>query len=225
LSYITALHYAIWQKREDLIGILVRAGANINIAGGKEKKTPYELALMQGLGHLVKKYKELYDWLKGIELDSQYVTFVKEEMFLEVIPDLNDEALDHMKINSTGHRMKLKKAAALLAQQQAEKEAAKKQATSATSTPKSDSKYESKTDDSTKRENSQDDLKSILLNLKHTNMGDQSWILDSKDLEYTEKLGSGTSGKVIQWQETVYQCSCRFTKDFIREPKKWLSKY
>lgn len=67
-------------------------------------------------------------------MDKYKTVFIKEEMYRDLLPDLDEKALDRMAITTTGHRLKLLKAAKLLKdQQQKEKEQQQHHVTIATS--------------------------------------------------------------------------------------------
>lgn len=181
----SALHYAVRLGRDDLVSVLLRAGADVTIAGSKEKKTPLQLAIDEGhkeMAARIRKHKELLDWLHELQLDMYSTHFVKEELFLDILSDIEEKTLEKMGI-ATGHRLKIMKACKQL------KEAKK------TLEPV-ESKGKILEDDGNEHsEATVNNLMKDLMALKHA--GPAPIIVDS-DLEFTEKLGAGASGKVYK---------------------------
>ena len=52
----------------------------------------------------------MVDWLHELGLETYIKTFAREELYLDVITDVDEKILDRMGITSTGHRIKLIKA-------------------------------------------------------------------------------------------------------------------
>lgn len=200
----------MWMNRPDVVEILLKAGARLNIQGGKEKKTPYELAKELNFSgmELLEKYKELLDWLQELGLEDLMVNFVREEIFKDVLPDVDEAILDKMNITSTGHRLKILKAvsklkaennnhannvernAGSITKSEADKAAMK--------TPDAATPEKRKQDEQQVKEERENDLKKELENLKHINSSADNWLINYNEVEYTELLGSGTSGKVFK---------------------------
>lgn len=178
-----ALHYAVHLGRDDLVSVLLRAGADVTIAGSKTKKTPYQLALDEGhkeMAARIRKHKELLDWLHDLQLDMYSQNFVKEELFLDILADIEEKTLEKMGI-ATGHRLKIMKACKLL------KETKKKEQEEESIL---DTDGDTPVNDAAVR-----DLRESLLALKHSGPAP---IINDSELEFTEKLGAGSSGKVYK---------------------------
>lgn len=176
-----ALHYAVRLGRDDLVSVLLKAGADVTIAGSKEKKTPFQLALDEGhkeMGARIRKHKELLDWLHDLQLDMYAQNFVKEELYLDILADMEEKTLEKMGI-AIGQRLKIMKACKAL------KEAKK--------TKEEDSILE--VDGHEPNEAAVSSLRESLLALKHSGPAP---IINDSDLEFTEKLGAGSSGKVYK---------------------------
>jgi hypothetical protein len=58
-------------------------------------------------------YSELLDWLHELGLDSYAQQFVREELFLDVLADVDEKTLEKMGI-ATGHQLKIMKACKVL---------------------------------------------------------------------------------------------------------------
>jgi len=108
----TPLHYAVLLGREDLVRNLLNAGSDFTLKGTKEK-TPYELAVQEKNDKIIwilKRAKEVVDWLSGIDMERYSKVFIDHEFFLDILPELDESSLDRMGINTTGHRVKILKA-------------------------------------------------------------------------------------------------------------------
>jgi ankyrin repeat protein len=185
------LHYAVRLGRDDLVSVLLKAGADVSVAGQREKKTPLELAVEEGhkeMAARIKKHKELLDWLREQGLDQYLNVFVKEELYLDILGDMDEKTLDRLGVTSTGHRIKILKATKALKEKQGDNAAAaKKKDPEDDNTPippvsPADNEVVS-------------NLRESLLALKHSGPAP---IIDDSELEFTEKLGAGSSGKVYK---------------------------
>ncbi|KAF2070487.1 hypothetical protein CYY_008198 [Polysphondylium violaceum] len=197
------LHFAVYLGREDLVSVLVKAGADITIKGGSEKKTCYELALSSQprnnkVINFLKNVQDIYNWLKSIDLETFWLNFVKEEIFMDLLPDIDDKTLlDSVGITSSGNRMKIIKQCRLLKEQLANQPPPPPLTTTTTTTSTGKSNITGDSFKSTPNSMdstgsiSSDDLKISLTNLEH-------WVIDPNEVEYTLKLGSGSSGKVYK---------------------------
>jgi len=185
------LHYAVRLGREDLVSVLLKAGADINCVGTKERKSPYDLALEMNnkeMSARIKKYKDLFTWLQENSLEQYKDAFVKEEMFKDELGGMDDKILDKMGIHAYGHRLRILKATSILREQRDQNSDH-----SSTSTNHIDPRDEE--DSSSPDTPDISGLRDSLHALKH--VSDVNFILDS-ELEYTEKLGAGSSGKVYK---------------------------
>jgi ankyrin repeat protein len=103
------LHYAVHLKREDVVLSLVQGGADVSLRG-KGGKTPYGLAVDLGetrIARLLGDVKALFDWLGELGLDEYRSAFIEHEIFLPVLPALDDDTLDVLGVTALGHRITL----------------------------------------------------------------------------------------------------------------------
>lgn len=107
----SALHFAVRLGREDLVSVLMKAGADVTIRG-IDKATAYELALQSSnakVTTLLKNVQDIYDWLADLDLEQYWKVFVREEISKDILVELNESILDSMGITSAGHRIKILK--------------------------------------------------------------------------------------------------------------------
>eukprot|EP01113_Clastostelium_recurvatum_P011680 TRINITY_DN1597_c0_g1_i1.p1 TRINITY_DN1597_c0_g1~~TRINITY_DN1597_c0_g1_i1.p1 ORF type:complete len:688 (-),score=192.59 TRINITY_DN1597_c0_g1_i1:164-2140(-) len=201
----TSLHYAVRLGRDDLVSVLLKAGADVTIVGNREKKTPYELAIESGSKEMaarIKKHRELLDWLQEVGMEQYNGVFVREEMFLDVITELDDKVLDRMGISSAGHRLKLTKAVKLLKEKHAHDVSLR---SSSSTTGGSMSSSVSSTSGLSAEDSAElaaageltdvVGLRDSLLQMKHAA---PAAVMVNEEIEFTEKLGAGSSGKVYK---------------------------
>eukprot|EP01132_Coremiostelium_polycephalum_P005348 gene5348-6671_t len=185
------LHYAVRLGRDDLVSVLLKASADVDVVGTREKKTPYDLAVEEGYKEMaarIKKYKDLYQWLQDNGLEQYKEAFVKEEMFKDVLGEINEKILDKMGITAAGHRLRILKVTSLLKDSQQSQSAAEKEKIK-------QEIIEEIEEDSPPDTPDISGLRDSLHALKH--VGEINIISDG-ELEYTEKLGAGSSGKVYK---------------------------
>jgi len=106
----TPLHYAIKMNRSDVVLFLLQKGANFNIEGGKPPKKPIELARELDHTSIVNKLEkvlEISDWLNNLQLESLIPIFIQNEIYMDVITDIDESTLDSLKITVSGQRTKL----------------------------------------------------------------------------------------------------------------------
>eukprot|EP00727_Mastigamoeba_balamuthi_P007856 m51a1_g3691 putative ankyrin repeat-containing protein (731) ;mRNA; f:350527-353786 len=104
------LHFAVRMNREDLVMILLKAGADISVRDQRENKTPLELARHKRIQNRLRSVEELYRWLDELDptvsLHELYgAKFCAEEMFLDVLPEVTDELLEKIGVDKQGHRI------------------------------------------------------------------------------------------------------------------------
>jgi len=193
------LHYAVRLGREDLVTILLKGGSDINVAGETTKSTPLDLAMEarhEKMIHLLQRAVDLYNWLaeSSLNMEKYYTEFIKEDLYKELIPDLNEEILNRMNITTTGHRLRLLKAAKHLAAEMPRRVVPASPETETILTVGTGTSIEE--DSGKTAQPSALDIEQQLENLKYINKG--SWILGNSDCEFTVKLGSGASGTVYK---------------------------
>lgn len=116
-------------------------------------------------------------------MEKYHTTFVKEEIYKEVLPDLDEKTLDRMGITVTGHRLKILKAVKALKDAKEQEQPAEKPE----KVPEQEKKQQKEI------ESSSVDIYQELENLKYIN-NSGTWVIHNSELEFTVKLGSGTSG-------------------------------
>jgi len=196
------LHFAVRMNRDDLVVLLLKAGADITMRDKREKKTPLELAKNPKIAARLKKVKELWDWLAGIspEIYECYrVTFCAEELFLDVLPMAQDKTLEKLGVKEI-HRTAILAAAAKLAEAKQGTDSAGSGASGGSVgavVPKSPSPGEEMT-------RSMDLQRTISF---AQGLGGDKYVIKSSDIEFVgragntkerERIGAGTSGKVYR---------------------------
>jgi len=207
----SCLHFAVHLGREDLVSVLIKAGADITIRG-TEGKTAYELA-MQGnnasVTNVLRQVQEMYDWLASLGMEMYWKVFVREEISKDILPELTEQVLDKMGI-PVGHRMRIIKSCSQIKlntppsttssnpslSTSSSVNSAVSTVSSPSPTPGAHHKlnpFENKHNNNNNHTDgsiSSDRLKEIVSN--------NQWVVDASELEYTLKLGSGSSGKVYK---------------------------
>eukprot|EP01112_Ceratiomyxa_fruticulosa_P004101 TRINITY_DN1445_c0_g1_i1.p1 TRINITY_DN1445_c0_g1~~TRINITY_DN1445_c0_g1_i1.p1 ORF type:complete len:727 (+),score=136.48 TRINITY_DN1445_c0_g1_i1:310-2490(+) len=244
------LHFAVRLGREDLVSVLIRAGADITVRGS-EKKSCYELAVEsknQKVIAVLKNVQDIYDWLLGLALEQYWKLFVKEEIFKDVLADVDEKTLDSMGITSTGHRLKILKACRSISNPFPSFTSVSSITSTPTASPSPSSssplsigfnsnshnhnspslqnplyKHDKHRPSQSNSEEtspihsgessnsgmmsgvssssfSSDDIKETLayLSVNGGGVGMTEWVIDHSKLEYTLKLGAGSSGKVYK---------------------------
>jgi len=193
------LHFAVRMSRDDLVVILLKAGADITLREKREKKTPLELAKNPRIAARLKKVKDLWDWLASLSpeiYDCYRVQFCAEELFLDVIPMATEKTLEKLGVKEI-HRAAILSAAAKLKEQK-ESEAAS--TPSVTPPPESPAPAAAPEQDARKAEMQR------AISFAQGMDGDK-WVIKSRDIEFVgragntkerERIGAGTSGKVYR---------------------------
>jgi ankyrin repeat protein/predicted Ser/Thr protein kinase len=188
----TPLFYAIYMKREDLVMMLLKAGASLSVRT-KDNKSPREVAQREGAERIAKVLKdaeELHAWLSGLALDSYFPAFVKEELWLDTVPDIDESLLDNLGVRTAGHRVKLLNACReLKTQRQLTTMAGKSAALELEQPP-----IFASTAASAEKE--------FLASLTESADLKDGEFIKFEDLELCRELGSGASGKVF---EAIYK--------------------
>lgn len=104
----TPLHFAVRMNREDLVTILLSAGADPGVRDRKACKTPLELAKEHPRGgaiyQKIKRVHDLNEWLASVDpaFTKYRVNFVKQEMYLDVLPMITEDILrDDVRISDS----------------------------------------------------------------------------------------------------------------------------
>lgn len=162
----TALHYCVRLGREDLMQVLLTAGAN-PLVKGKDGKTLLEIAERENpsLVPTLSAVVAVLEATKEQGLEPYALLLVKEELTRPgVLTQIDDAMLDRLGIKHPAHRAKLLRIA---------------RSTTAASPAARARK-----------------LREQLYSMDYVPEGD--WILNARDVEFTEKLGAGASGKVFK---------------------------
>ncbi|EGG23797.1 ankyrin repeat-containing protein [Cavenderia fasciculata] len=185
---MSPLHYAVHLGRDDLVNTLLKAGADLDIVG-RDKKTPYELACEshKEIANRMLRYKELYEWLKEQGLQDYKEYFVKEQIFKDLLGDINEKILEKMGITTAGQKIRILKACAPF----------KSEVPIAIQPSPTISRKDVLDEDDLPSPHTPDivGLRDSLIAMKH--IGEIN-IINDNELEYTEKLGAGSSGKVYR---------------------------
>lgn len=198
------LHYAVHLKREDIILSLVQGGADVTLRG-KGGKTPYGLAVDTGetrIARLLNDVKQLFDWLAELGLDEYRTNFIEHEIFLPVLPALDDDTLDVLGITSLGHRILLLEACAKLRERERAGLDLKVRRLTINSTP-AGLKMEAE-----------------LAALSHVDGGAGGWLVSAHELEFTELLGEGASGSVYKGLFRERACAIKVLSSEARTEKR-----
>jgi ankyrin repeat protein len=113
----TALHRAVHLGRDDLVKLLLSEGAAVDVQDG-QGNTPLDLATTYGHEHIAKLLvgaRELVAWLSSKKMLQYAKLFVREELFLDEVPELDKTALERLGVKKPEHRERLARACAALA--------------------------------------------------------------------------------------------------------------
>eukprot|EP01125_Pyxidicula_operculata_P011747 TRINITY_DN3849_c0_g1_i3.p1 TRINITY_DN3849_c0_g1~~TRINITY_DN3849_c0_g1_i3.p1 ORF type:complete len:674 (+),score=195.78 TRINITY_DN3849_c0_g1_i3:382-2403(+) len=179
----TPLHYAISIGRVDLVKLLIAHGASVEIAGHQGFQA-IPLAKSKGLTNVedaIRDSIEVVRWLKRNGFDKYTYTFVDQEIYLYLLPDLKDSELakhvtdkeDRAKILFLAKDIKLlsRKETFLRKQSLFQKRA--------------------------KIQKKQEKLRTQLKNAIKQE-GEISWEIDTEELEFVQSLGRGAFGEVFK---------------------------
>jgi len=171
------LHYAVRLGREDLVSTLVKAGADISVRGQGEKKTPKELAIQSNMEHLVSLFQEIEElnaWLKARDLSQFALKFIRKDVNVNNLSIVTESMLKEMGLQPSARTKLLDEIKPMKKEEESQEKMKPKAGVS--------------------------ELAAILeqLGLTDTQKQANDWILANTDIEFTKKLGSGTSGDVFQ---------------------------
>ncbi|EDR26019.1 hypothetical protein, conserved [Entamoeba dispar SAW760] len=168
----TAMHYAMYMERTDLISILLENNASLEIKNEKGE-TPLSIVSKsknQSFQNTVKYFKEVIEYLKGINVDTQEIKkFIHNRLFKWKLKEITAKQLDKIGIKTIGRQRELMK-----------------------EFKKIEDIDPAKLSDKTIQIESEEKEREKLIN---------NIISSSKFLykvEYTELIGTGTSGKVFK---------------------------
>ncbi|XP_049848483.1 stress-activated protein kinase alpha-like [Schistocerca gregaria] len=184
----SVLHYAVRFGRSDLVSIILESSPELNIVG-KDNLTPYELAVQykdKNIANYLKTVSELFDWLDNHQLGAFKQTFLKNEIYLPVLPDLNADFLEKMGICADDQQKILAETAKL-----------KNEITFTTSkadltTDEEDSQYEDDSDYIERIEKMKQQM-GVSAQQQYFNLN-----FDDAEIEYVKHLGTGVSGDVYK---------------------------
>jgi hypothetical protein len=191
----TLLHYAVHLNRADLVRIILqnRPVLEGNKGGATPEGLAKELNGSQNIKQYLQQVSEIFKWLEDHELgeDSLKAAFVKNEITLELLPDISDTFLQQMGIQILGVRMKIIKACEKL---------------------KGVFSNQPKLPAGAEGELSED----VLLKLQETF---SETCIDGTAFEYTKHLGTGAAGDVYRalYQDSVVAVKVLSAKSQERE--------
>eukprot|EP01114_Cavostelium_apophysatum_P024234 TRINITY_DN9423_c0_g3_i3.p1 TRINITY_DN9423_c0_g3~~TRINITY_DN9423_c0_g3_i3.p1 ORF type:complete len:540 (+),score=183.63 TRINITY_DN9423_c0_g3_i3:202-1821(+) len=91
----TVLHYAVRMGRKDLVKALLNGGADITIRN-KNKKSAFDLVPSPNdkIAEMLIRAQELFDWMKEIQMEEFFSKFLQEELYLDILVDIEEPALE-----------------------------------------------------------------------------------------------------------------------------------
>ena len=107
---VTPLHYAVETRRDELVLSLLIHKADANEKDLKGN-SPVSLATQMNARttlRLFKNMEELREFIeKTCDLPQYFVNFAKEEIFCDVLSELNDNLLETIGITTLGHKIRI----------------------------------------------------------------------------------------------------------------------
>lgn len=214
----TPLHYAIHLKRKDIVYTLLTGGADPTLKKNEDTKTPYRIACEEPDNEevlsLLNKRQDLKDWLEQIEMEKYLTNFIKELIFKDVLYFITDATLSDMGVSLTGDRLRIMQA---IESMKKEEEKKKKgpimaiQEVEVASTPTrggakmrlgelrpKKAAFAHKMSIPTPTVTPTNLRRSESRELENILTSNEMNVIEYKDLEFTELLGTGTSGDVYR---------------------------
>eukprot|EP01128_Nolandella_sp_AFSM9_P008598 TRINITY_DN5285_c0_g1_i2.p1 TRINITY_DN5285_c0_g1~~TRINITY_DN5285_c0_g1_i2.p1 ORF type:complete len:730 (-),score=158.21 TRINITY_DN5285_c0_g1_i2:138-2327(-) len=175
------LHYAVHLGRSDLVNLLLRASPRLDLKGA-EGHTPLELARdmykNQKISRHLQDVETLFNWMDENDFSQYKGIFIQNEISMSLLPDLTEEYLSEMGVDSWGARKKIMKAVGTLA-----------------NTLSADDLKRLNNKDDVVQEKALEELEKELAEIKGD---DDDYIINGKQLEYLQLLGAGASGEVFK---------------------------
>ncbi|GAM20862.1 hypothetical protein SAMD00019534_040370 [Acytostelium subglobosum LB1] len=109
----TPLLYAIKFAKVEFVRLLIQRGADINMEGGSPPKKPMDLARQLNNSSIVQRLQmsvEISEWLANLQLGSLTPIFIGNEIFFDVLPDVDEATLDRLQVTDKDQRSKLQAA-------------------------------------------------------------------------------------------------------------------
>ena len=213
------LHFAVRLNRDDILTVLLNAGADVTIRERRSGKTPCELARNGKIRDRLKKVEEMWKWLESLSPDiyEAYRTlFVVQELYLDVLPQATEKMLSRIGVKPIHCAAIMEAIKVLNEKQKAEKEqketpkaAEKAESPEPQKTPAnwvSDDEEEKSPSGEEEKENPKKQELVKKIEMAHDDSGN-SWIINSDEIEFVAKagkskekkrLGEGTSGTVYR---------------------------
>lgn len=179
----TALHYAVHLGRTDLVSLLIQGGADLK-STDSNGQTPIDLCKKFGYEAVLRKltdFQALVEFIDGLpipeykdQLPEVKKILLKNGYFKWKLPELNEQALQKLDIQTTGLRLRLAQEFKSITDADPSKatvEAEEKKPTEAVST---------------------ESFKTELTS------GSNHWLISEGEVEFTELLGQGAAGKVYK---------------------------
>lgn len=171
----TAMQYSVRLGRADLCGLLLQYGGSKDLVAAL--KLAQELK-NNNVATFLKHGQDVLEWLDKIGLQSLGGNFIKNEVYLDLLPDLDEAHLAHMGIKDPAQIHKILDAAKEFG--------------------KPGNARRIKKEDKTV---SKMELHHKLKELKYTKIQQRAtatWLIADEELEFGEKLGKGASGSVYR---------------------------
>ncbi|ELP93791.1 hypothetical protein EIN_175780 [Entamoeba invadens IP1] len=168
----TAMHYAVYMERTDLISILLENNASLTVMNNK-KETPLSIVMHSkntNFKNSVLYFKDLCEYLKTINVDqNETKIFIHNRLFKWKLRELTAKQMEKLGITAIGRQRELLQIFSKL----------------------TDVDPVKALDKSNQNESEEVERKKLLETIEHS----QKFVYK---VEYTELIGTGTSGKVFK---------------------------
>jgi len=214
----TALHYAVHLGRRDLLKTLLHAGAGKSLKAKSKKNnaTPLELATSIGqdkIAEILQKASDLIEWLTEMELERFFLKFFQEELYVDTLLEYVDSeakadmTIDSLKLDglTMGARLTLRKGLLGLRERYNRKLLSETASDNNNAKPATSNTLDFKKKVKNARNQNKMAPNPVLVAKRmeriRSDLGvtdDASWYIKHEEIEFTKKIGSGTSGKVFK---------------------------
>jgi len=208
----TCVHYAVDIGKVELIKLFIIYDANFNIMGSQGQKPLVMAKSNKSLHSSIQDSLELARWLRANGW-SEYVTkFLNEELYTFILAEMGDESALSGVVEDKETREKIIEKAKNIKVLNRAETFLRKQA-----------HFQKIAEDRKKENELREELQKSIMN---SDCQQVSWEIDINDLEFSTKLGVGTSGEVFKGQWKGKNCAIKVLKatnnakemeEFIRE--------